>query len=160
MWKKIVAPTILVSLLWVVGSTVTTYFIHQIYRSHTKVLTENVATIRELHGRSKTALWRLQVTVVVAPGKDPRETRIEAAELQVVFAQRLLEAEQSCYTAEEKTLIKAVREHYHVYLDHVQDRLRPQGLTERLLPQTAEKEKTIRLAVRRGRALSATPGTQ
>ena len=47
---------------------------------------------------------------------------------------------------EEKTLIKAVREHYSVYLNHVQERLRPQGLADLLIPQTAEKEKTIRLA--------------
>ena len=92
------------------------------------------------------ALWRLQVAVVEASGKEPRETQIEAAELQAVFEQRLLEAEQSCYTAEEKTLIKAVREHYSVYLNHIQERLRPQGLAELLIPQTAEKEKTIRLA--------------
>ena len=76
------------------------------------------------------------------------ETQIEAAELQAVFEQRLLDAEQSCYTAEEKTFVKAVREHYSVYVNHVHERLRPQGLAERLIPQTAEKEKTIRLALR------------
>ena len=145
MWKRIVAPTILLSLLWVVGSAITTYYLHQIYQSHAAVLRENVATIRAAWAMQD-ALWRLQVAVVEAPGKEAQETQIEAAELQAVFEQRLLEAEQSCYTAEEKTLIKAVREHYSVYLNHVQERLRRQGLAELLIPQTAEKEKTIRLA--------------
>mgnify|MGYP001586155672 CR=1 FL=1 len=145
MWKKVVAQTILVSLLWLVGSTITTYFIHQIYESHATVLRENVATIHAAWAMQD-ALWRLQVAVVEASSKETRETRIETAELQAVFETRLVEAEQSCYTAEEQILVKAAREHYSVYRDHVQERLRPQGLTERLLPQTAEKEKTIQLA--------------
>ena len=71
MWKRIVAPTILLSLLWVVGSTITTHYLHQIYQSHAAVLQENVATIRAAWAMQD-ALWRLQVAVVEASGKETR----------------------------------------------------------------------------------------
>ena len=108
MWKQIVAPTIVVILLWFAGSTITSYFIQQVTRSHVGAITENVATIRATWAMQD-ALWRLQATLVEAAGKSPRETLIDVAELQALFESRLQEAEESCYTEEERTLIKAVR---------------------------------------------------
>lgn len=145
MWTKVVAPTVVMSLLWFVGSSITTYFIHQIHESHAAALTENVATIRAAWGMQE-ALWRLQVGIVEASGKGPRETQIETAELQAVFEQRLLEAEESSFTSEERILSKAVREHYSVYRDHIRECLRHLGDAKPLMPGDAEKEKLIRLA--------------
>ena len=145
MWKKVVAPTVLVSLLWLVGSGITTYYLQQVYASHASALSENVTTIRAAWAMLD-ALWQLQVVVVEAPGKEPRETQIEAAERQADFEQHLREAEDTAYTPEEHDQIKAVREHFSLYRDHIQERLRPTGLTDLLVPQAAERAKTIRLA--------------
>jgi len=41
MWKRIVAPVLLVVLLWIIVSGVTTFYINLLYESHTRVLGEN-----------------------------------------------------------------------------------------------------------------------
>ena len=131
MWKKVVGPTILVSALWIAGSSITTYYIHQVYESQTRVLAENVATIRAAWAMQD-ALWRLQAVVMESADKDRRETRIEATELESAFQQHLAKAEQTAYTPEEQSLVKAAREHFAVYRDHVQDRLQPPRLADLL----------------------------
>lgn len=145
MWTKVVAPTIVVSLLWVAGSSITTFFIRQVFSSQAVALQENVGTIRAAWAMQD-ALWRLQVVVVESPGKDVRETQIEAAELEETFERHLMSAEASCFTAEEQALVQAIGDHFSIYRDHIRSRLEPPGLTDLLLPQAAEREKTIRLA--------------
>ena len=39
-------------MVWIAGSAVSTYYIHRVYESQSRVLTENVATIR--------AAWEMQ----------------------------------------------------------------------------------------------------
>ncbi len=145
MWKKIVWPTILVSLLWIAGSSITNHYVHIVYEYHSKVMEENVSTIRAAWAMQD-ALWRLQAVVVEAPSKEQRETRIEAGELESAFQRNLEDAEKTAFTAEEKALVKAAQEHFGVYRDHVEARLRPSGLARLLTPQNDETEKTIRLA--------------
>ena len=81
-----------------------------------------------------------------AAGKEHRETRIEASELESVFQRHLEDAEKTSFTPEEKALVKAAQEHFAVYRDHIEARLQPSGLVGLLTPQSTEKEKTIRLA--------------
>ena len=145
MWKKVIGPTILVSLLWIAGSSITNYYVHRVYEYHSRVLEENVSTIRAAWAMQD-ALWRLQAVVMEAAGKEHRETRIEATELESAFQRHLEEAEKTSFTPEEKALVKAAQEHFAVYRDHIEARLQPSGLVGLLTPQSAEKEKTIRLA--------------
>lgn len=145
MWKRVVAPALVVSILWIASSTISTYWIHRVYESHSRVLTENVATIRAAWAMQDT-LWRLHAIVMESADKERRETRIEATELESAFERYVAEAEKISFTPEEQIAIKAVREHFAVYRDHIETRLRPAGLTGLLTSQTAEKEKTIRLA--------------
>jgi two-component system, NtrC family, sensor histidine kinase HydH len=145
MWKKVIGPTILVSLLWIAGSSITNHYVHRVYEYHSRVLEENVSTIRAAWAMQD-ALWRLQAAVVEATGKEHRETRIEATELESAFQRHLEEAEKSSFTPEEKALVKAAQEHFAVYRDHIEARFQPSGLVGLLTPQSAEKEKTIRLA--------------
>jgi two-component system, NtrC family, sensor histidine kinase HydH len=145
MWKKVIWPTILVSLLWIAGSTITNHYVHRVYEYHSRVLEENVSTIRAAWAMQDT-LWRLQAAVAEATGKEQRETRIEATELESAFQRHLEDAEKSSFTPQEKALVKAVREHFAVYRDHVEVRLKPSGLASLLTPLSGEKEKTIRLA--------------
>ncbi len=145
MWKRVVAPAIVVSILWIAASSISTYYIHRVYESHSRALTENVATIRAAWAMQD-VLWRLQAVVMESPSKEQRETRIEATELESAFERHLTEAEKTSFTPDEQAFVKAVREHFTVYSDQIKARLQPPGLSGLLTSQTAEKEKTIRLA--------------
>jgi two-component system, NtrC family, sensor histidine kinase HydH len=145
MWKKVVGPTVLVSLLWIAGSSISNYYMHRAYDYHLRALDENVATIRAAWAM-EAAIWRLQVIAVEATGKDERESRAEAAELEAAFQQHLEEAQRTSFTSQEQVLVTAIREHFSVYRDHVEVRLKPAGLAGLLTSPAADKEKTIRLA--------------
>lgn len=145
MWRKVLAPAILVSVLWIAGSGITTYYMQRVYESHARALAENVATIRA-GWALQDVLWRLQAVVMEADGKDHRETRIEADELQSAFHRHLEEAERTSFTPEERVLVKAIGEHFAIYRDHIETRLQPPGPPGLPTPQTSEQEKTIRLA--------------
>ncbi len=145
MWKKVIWPTILVSVLWIAGSSITNYYVHRIYEYHSSILEENVATIRAAWAMQD-ALWRLQATVMEATGKERRETRIEANELESAFQRHLEEAKRTSFTPEEDALVKAVADHFAVYRDHVESQLKPPGIVGLLTAQKPDKEKTIRLA--------------
>mgnify|MGYP000569069641 CR=1 FL=1 len=145
MWKKIIGPTILVSVLWIAASSITTYTMHWIDEYHARAMADNVATIREAWAMQD-ALWRLQAVVMESGGKDRPEVRVEVTELEGAFERHLAEAEKTALTEDEQILVKAVRDHFGVYRDHVQRRLQPPGLTDLLASQAAEREKTMRLA--------------
>ena len=145
MWKKIIGPTILVSLLWIAGSSITTYCIHKVDESRSWVLAEDVATMRASWAMQD-ALWRIEAVLMEAAGKDRRETHIEIAELESAFERQLEEAGKTSFTPDELALVKAIREHFSVYREHIDARLKPQGLAGLLTPLAADNEKTIRLA--------------
>ena len=145
MWKKVMAPTILVSLLWIIGTVITNHYGQMVAESHTRVLEEDVTTIRAAWAMQD-SLWRLQAVVMEAAGKDHRETRIEASELESTFQRHLEEADRTSFTPEEKVQAKAAQEHFAVYRDHIEARLKSSGLAGLRTPQSADEEKTIRLA--------------
>ncbi len=145
MWRKVVAPAVLVSLVWIVGNSITNHYMHTVYDSHSRALAENVATIRA-GWAMQDALWRLEAVAIEAAAKDPGETRIEVHELQSAFLQHLDDAERTSFTNEERILVKAVREHFAVYRNHVESRLEPFEPDRLPAAQAAEREKTIRLA--------------
>ena len=145
MWKKVIAPAVLVSLFWLTGSAITRYYLRQVNASHAGALTENVASIRAAWAMLD-ALWRLQVAIVESPGKDVRETQIEIEELEAVFTRHLQEATEAAFTPEERTQVETVRDHFALYRDHLEERLRPAGLRDLLMSQEAERATTMRLA--------------
>ncbi|MGI6419707.1 MAG: ATP-binding protein [Thermoguttaceae bacterium] len=152
MWKKVVAPAVLVSILWIAGSSITNYYIQGVYESHARALEENVATIRA-GWAMQDALWRLEAIVMEAAGKDLPEARSEVNELKSVFLQHLEDAERTSVTPEEQVLVNAVRERFAVYRDHIGfdaidlgDGGPQSDPSARPAWQPAEKEGTMRLA--------------
>ncbi len=152
MWKKVVAPAVLVSILWIAGSSITNYYIQGVYESHARALEENVATIRA-GWAMQDALWRLEAIVMEAAGKDLPEARSEVNELKSVFLQHLEDAERTSVTPEEQVLVNAVRERFAVYRDHIGfdaidlgDGGPQSDPSTRPTWQPAEKEATMRLA--------------
>ena len=159
MWKKVIGPTILVSLLWIAGSSITNYYVHRVYEYHSRVMEENVSTIRAAWAMQD-ALWRLQAIVMEAAGKEHRETRIEATELESAFQRHLADAEKTSFTPEEKALVKAAQEHFAVYRDHIEARLQPSGLVGLVDSAERGEREDDPLGPRGGRTLPSTRGTQ
>jgi two-component system, NtrC family, sensor histidine kinase HydH len=145
MWKKIVAPVLLVCVIWVMGSMVTSHIVQRVYSSHTQALEENVSSIRAAWAMRET-LWKLHSVAVEAAGKQPRETEVEIKELEAEFLQHLTEAEKSAFTPAEQTLVKAVGEHFKLYCENVTSRTQAKGLEGLLTSPSAAKEKNMRLA--------------
>jgi two-component system, NtrC family, sensor histidine kinase HydH len=145
MWKRVIAPAIVVSILWIAGSGISTYYFHRVYESYSRPLAEDVVTIRAAWAMQD-ALWRLHSAVVESADKDRRETRIEATELESAFERHLAEAERTSFTPEERVLVKAVREHFAVYRGHIEAWLQPQDSPSSLASLPVEREKAIRLA--------------
>ena len=59
MWRKVLAPTLLVISIWIVVGGVTTFYIHWLAELHTRVLNENVGTIQAV-ADMQDSLLRLQ----------------------------------------------------------------------------------------------------
>src|SRR5208283_2483555 len=111
MWKRFLAPTMIVSILWVAGNTATSYFTKLVHQSHTRGLVENVTTIRAAWAMQD-SLWRLHAIVLESPKKTRRETLVVVAELEAAFDRQLQEAVDSSYTDKEKVLDAIVRDRY------------------------------------------------
>lgn len=135
MWKKVIAPTILVSLLWIAISGVTTYHINWLCETHTRVLTENVATIQAV-GAMQDILWRLQAIVLQVSQAKSHETIPKVAELEAAFEKNLLKAEQTAVLPEEQVLVRSIREQFSLYRDHLHYRL--ESADENTMPSLDE----------------------
>lgn len=135
MWKKVIAPTILVSLLWIVISGVTTYHINWLCETHTTVLTKNVATIQAV-GAMQDLLWRLQAIVLQVSHGKRHETIPRVAELEAAFEENLRKADQTAVLPEEQVLVKSIREQFSLYRDHLHHRL--ESADEEALPPLDE----------------------
>jgi len=144
MWTKVVAPTLLVSLLWVAVSGGTTLYINWLFDSHSRVLKENVATIQAAAG-IQDVVWRLQALAMqAAEAQDAGGPHAQMAELEGAFQEHLSKAEQTAMTPEENVLVGEIREHFTRYLLQIQG-----GFLENS-PEPARSwgrlENTIRLA--------------
>jgi signal transduction histidine kinase len=114
MWKKVIAPTLLVCVCWVLVSGVTTYWIYRFSREHDSILTENVASIRAA-GRLQESLWRMQAAFVDALEDGPDTPRSDFKNLETQFAAGLAAADAAAVTALEKELVKTMREQFDEY---------------------------------------------
>ena len=123
MWKKIIAPTILVSIVWLAGSVISTYYIQRVYRSHSRVLSEDVSTIRA-GWAMRNALWKIQAVVMEAGGKDLAKTRAEVEELESAFLRQLAEAERTSVAPDELAMVATIRENFSSYQRHIDASLR------------------------------------
>ncbi len=144
MWTKVIGPTILVSLLWVVASAISAYFVHRVYVSHSRVLSENVSTMHASWAMQET-LWRIEAVVMEAKGTNGRDTRAEIAELEAGFERDLDEAEKTAFTSKEQSLVATIRGYFAAYRGQIAARLKPAGSAGVLTPRGDDDEATIRL---------------
>jgi two-component system, NtrC family, sensor histidine kinase HydH len=142
MWKKIVAPVVLVVLLWITVSGVTTYYINWLYESHARVLEENLSSIQAV-GTMQATLWRLQTAVMKAAERPRTAEQPEVAELEGIFQRHLGEAEKTAFTPDEQDIIKSIRREFSAYSEHTRNLLQQAPLNS---DNTKDIEQTLLLA--------------
>lgn len=125
MWKKLVTPTITVSLLWLVVGGATIYYLDWVYRSHSRDRTENFTTIQATDAMQD-VLWRLQATVIEVTQRADSHTRIEIAELEDAFEEQLANADAGCTNLEAKGMVAAIREQFFIYRRDIHRRIDPE----------------------------------
>jgi two-component system, NtrC family, sensor histidine kinase HydH len=130
MWKRLITPTVLVSLLWLSVGAATIYYVNWVYRSHTRDLAENLTTIRATDAMQD-ALWRMQATVIEVAEHADRHTQIEVADLESKFEGYLAGADVSATTADAKQLIAEIGKQFHEYRRDIDRRLAANSAEDR-----------------------------
>ena len=119
MWKKVVAPTALVSLFWVLVSCGTWYVLNGLDASQTGLVNQNRNVIQAASAMQEN-LWRLQAALLEASGrlKDSglrEKFKAEAKRVENSFDAALARARENISTADERALVNAIAEKYGEY---------------------------------------------
>jgi two-component system sensor histidine kinase HydH len=118
MWKKVVGPTLLVSLLWLTISGATNIYIQWVSTSHERLLRENVASIRAA-GAMQAVLWRMQAFALEFDADGNGTDRAQLTEVEAEFERALVAAEQAASTSVGLSVLKTIRQRFSLYRDHV-----------------------------------------
>lgn len=120
MWKKVVAPTIVVSLLWVLVSCGTSYILDQLDATQTRLLYKNRNVIHSAATMQEN-LWRLQAALLEAAeqletqGELREKLQDETRRIEAAFEGALSLAGENASTAEESKLIHTIGENFSRY---------------------------------------------
>ncbi|TXT35081.1 MAG: signal transduction histidine kinase nitrogen specific NtrB [Planctomycetota bacterium] len=114
MWKKIVAPAVVVSLCWMVVGGLSSYFISWQDEELDRVMAENVGSIRAATEMQET-LWRMQAVALDAARQRTHIPPDVIENLERQFETPLLSAEQAANLQGEKTLVRDIREKFTAY---------------------------------------------
>jgi len=174
-WKRVVAPTVLVSLVWAGATMGTMYYTGWLNESQTRVLTDNRNLIRAAEEMEE-SLWRLQAVVLETSlrdalagagvreavdgvrseeGKDRRGDGVTpppgrsigpgTAALEAGFQHALSRAKRCATTRSETELVGHVRERFDAYLDHIHHQPR-EPARRTAADHAAATEQTVELA--------------
>ena len=120
MWKKVVAPTALVSVLWLLATCGTSYMLEQLDANQTRLLNCSRNVIQAA-GAMQENLWRLQALLLEAAehlerGRDLRERfRIEAKQIEGAFERSLVRARDNASTAAEFEFVRNIGNNFAQY---------------------------------------------
>ncbi len=142
MSKRVIAPIVLTSALWIAVSVPTTIYISWLSDAYSRTLAENVSTIQAA-GVMQDLLWRILEATLEAPEADEGEGRAAIAQLQREFAEHLAEAQATAFTPEERLLLERIEKAFEAYARHVARRL---DAAEKGAEPAARLDRTIRLA--------------
>lgn len=118
MWKRVIAPTVAVSIIWIAGSSVTTYHMNTLYESQTRAISENVSTIESAWAMRRD-VWKLQAAVLEAKGALPQIGSAGTQDLIDTFHRNLSEAKRTSFTAEEKALVVSIGSKFKSYEERI-----------------------------------------
>jgi two-component system, NtrC family, sensor histidine kinase HydH len=111
MWRKVLTPTLLVILVWLVVGGATTFYIQWLSESQSRTISENVATIQSVAELENTLLKIHSLTRTrTAPGEESPAAQLDRLTAQ--FQQQLAEAEKSASTPQESLLFTTLRDQF------------------------------------------------
>jgi len=122
LWRKLVTPTAVVSLLWLAVGGASIYYLDWVYHFHSQDLAENFTTIQAADAM-RDVLWRLQATAIEIAERADSHTRFEVAELEQAFEDHLADAASGSATPEGRELVDAIRQQFAEYRRRMHARL-------------------------------------
>lgn len=114
MWKKIIAPALVVSLCWIIVGGSSSYFISWQDKELDRVMAENVASMRAATEMQET-LWRMQAVALDAARQRKSIPSDVAATLERQFEEPLASAESAAKLEYEQELVRSIREKFETY---------------------------------------------
>lgn len=127
MWKKVVAPTLFVCVLWMSVSGASTYYIYWLSGSNNQIFSENVSSMIAA-SQMQESLWRIEAAFVAAAEEDQRPEPDRFAELISDFASALEDAGRAVTTSQERPMVDGIRRQFEAYRDVIQRGLQPAPL--------------------------------
>jgi two-component system, NtrC family, sensor histidine kinase HydH len=125
MWTKVIAPTALVSLLWIAVSCGTSYYLSYLDGEQTKVLNANRIAIQAAGGMRE-SLWRLQAVVLEAIEQAEKNGVVhpgfqeEAQSIERAFAAALQHVDDTAITTvAEREVAQRIETNFSQYRRHV-----------------------------------------
>lgn len=113
MWKRVVAPTVAVSVIWIAGSSITTYHMNALYESQSRAIAEDVSTIESAWAMRRD-VWKLQAAVLEARGASKDRTST-IQDLIDTFHLNLADARRTSLTVQEQALIGSIEAKFKSY---------------------------------------------
>jgi signal transduction histidine kinase len=137
MWKRVIAPIAFVSLLWIVFSSGTSYYLDWLLQTHNRIHREYLSTIRAV-AQLQEQLWNLHSTVMdTTPGKIV-DLRARIRKQESALERQLDEVEATSFTAEEQILVASTRKAFQRYRDFVDHHLETLVALDTYLPPSVE----------------------
>lgn len=144
MWKRVIAPVVLVSILWMSVSILTTYHVNRLFEAGSRTLSEDVTTI-EASWSMRRDTWKLQVAILETAYANREQMQREISQLETSFFNSLAEAERTSLTPEEQTAVQTIRERFGVYRAYIQDHLQARSAGANVASPT-DRERALSLA--------------
>jgi two-component system sensor histidine kinase HydH len=135
MWKKVIAPTALVSLLWIIVSCGTSYLLDQQDETRTHLLNKNRA-VMQAAGAMLENLWRLQATLLESSehlergGKLQERFKAEAKRIEGAFERTLAFADENLSTPDERELTRKISANFSQYASAARELLAKDRLSK------------------------------
>lgn len=114
MWKRVIAPTVAVSIIWIAGSSITTYHMNALYQSQSRAIAEDVSTIESAWAMRRD-VWKLQAAVMEARHAPAGKLDLGIDELIAIFNRNLAEAKRTSLTPKESHLIALIETKFDRY---------------------------------------------
>jgi two-component system, NtrC family, sensor histidine kinase HydH len=118
MWKKIIGPTLLVSLLWIVLESLTYSYDRKLNAAHEQMFQEHL-TITRAANEMQASLAKLQSIALSAEDQSGEYLLTEALRCRAGFEQALTSANQATVSSRERSLIQSIWHEFNLYSDGI-----------------------------------------
>ncbi|HLX63748.1 MAG TPA: ATP-binding protein [Planctomycetota bacterium] len=146
MWKRVIAPTIIVCLIWIAVSFISTYYFEQIVDSQARTLTD-LTTIDAAWWMRRDA-WAIRTLLSESVNSPSTDFRSELESLEQSFERALSDAERTLSTAPEQAAAKKIRGAFADYKTAMQEILRRNVAAEPLRKAELERINESLAAIR------------